>query len=531
METQKALIYCRVSSDKQVSNGDGLGSQEQRCRIYAEQNNYKVMNVFPDEGISGALFERPAMRAMINYLDKYPYEKFVIIFDDLSRFARDVAVHLKLKTELVSRGAILKCLNYNFDDSPEGEYIELMFAGGAELARKQNKRQVIQKMKSRIERGLYCFSAVPCGMEYKKTIEHGLLLHPKEPEASIIREALEGFANGRFIMQMDVLNFLLAHKGQLADSGKINLNFVKRTLSTILYAGYVEYAPWEITRRVGHHEALVSTETYEKIEVKLGKAEKKVTTRDSNEFPLRKLVYCSACGEKMTGANHKAKSGKYHAHYTCNKTACTANPKNIKKIELENEYKELLGKIAPESEIIDLTRVIALDVWQKSMSTIKSTESLITRENEERNKQIENYLNLASKASSDFVREKYEMRAELLEKENLASKKQTPSSEYLNCDVAIAEVLDFLGTPDEYWQKTNLQGKFMVHDLIFTSNLMYDAQNGFGTPEISLPFTIKDAFSSASSRRVDKEQFPWNHFLITINEWWPVVKRIRENFV
>ena len=32
---QKAVIYCRVSSTKQTTEGDGLASQETRCREYA----------------------------------------------------------------------------------------------------------------------------------------------------------------------------------------------------------------------------------------------------------------------------------------------------------------------------------------------------------------------------------------------------------------------------------------------------------------------------------------------------------------
>ncbi len=53
----KCLIYCRVSSQRQVIEGHGLDSQEQRCRIFANQNNYEVVKVFPDEGISGGLFD------------------------------------------------------------------------------------------------------------------------------------------------------------------------------------------------------------------------------------------------------------------------------------------------------------------------------------------------------------------------------------------------------------------------------------------------------------------------------------------
>jgi site-specific DNA recombinase len=52
----------------------------------------------------------------------------------------------------------LGCLNHNFDDSEEGEFVEHIFAAQAQLERKQNRRQVIQKMKARLEQGYYCFS-------------------------------------------------------------------------------------------------------------------------------------------------------------------------------------------------------------------------------------------------------------------------------------------------------------------------------------------------------------------------------------
>ena len=113
----KALIYCRVSTTRQAVEGGGLESQESRCLKYALEKEYTVDKVFHDDGFSGGLFDRPAMKEMIDYLDDNALEKFVIIFDDLKRFARDTIVHLKMKSELISRKAKLECLNFNFDDS------------------------------------------------------------------------------------------------------------------------------------------------------------------------------------------------------------------------------------------------------------------------------------------------------------------------------------------------------------------------------------------------------------------------------
>lgn len=499
-----SLICCRVSSDKQVREGHGLESQEQRGKKYSDEKGYFFEKTFLDEGVSGSILDRPAIREILQHIEKNPGKKYVVIFDAIDRIARDVQVHWAIKQAFESLGARVESPNFKFEDTPEGAFIETILAGKAQLDRQQNARQVVQKMKARLECGVYCFSACPCGMEYKKTTEHGKLLHPKEPEASVIREALEGFAVGRYLTQVDVLNFLLKRKSEFAKGKGLNLNFVKRILSAIVYAGYIEYEPWEVARKKGHHEEIISIETFEKIQAKLKKPEKKVTERDNAEFPLTALICCSICGEKMKSSYHPGKAGKYYPHYFCTTKGCTASPRNIKKMKLEEAYNKLLVKIAPESEIIELTKAIALNVWKDAVTGVKSAGRASEQEIKAMKEQVDAYVNLMPKTKSDAVREKYEEKIETLESEILALKKQTPPSEYLNCDEAIAEVLHFVGTPADYWQKTNQEGKYMLHNLIFTANPVYDDQDGFGTPEISLPFTIKDTFLSGVSSQVDR---------------------------
>jgi len=55
-----AVIYCRVSSDRQASEGHGLDGQERRCREYAKVNGYTIAEVFRDKGASGGTISRPA---------------------------------------------------------------------------------------------------------------------------------------------------------------------------------------------------------------------------------------------------------------------------------------------------------------------------------------------------------------------------------------------------------------------------------------------------------------------------------------
>lgn len=54
--TQKALLYCRISSVKQRIEGSGLESQEHRCRQYAAAQGYDVEQVFKDDVTGGGDF-------------------------------------------------------------------------------------------------------------------------------------------------------------------------------------------------------------------------------------------------------------------------------------------------------------------------------------------------------------------------------------------------------------------------------------------------------------------------------------------
>ncbi len=138
---QRALIYCRVSSQRQVAEGHGLESQEKLCRNYAKSKDYFVEKVFPEEGIMGELFDRPKMKELLEYLDEHIENNYIVIFDDLKRFSRDVAVHFKLKSEIYGRGGRVESPNFKFEDTPEGKYIETIIVATGELEKNQNKRQ------------------------------------------------------------------------------------------------------------------------------------------------------------------------------------------------------------------------------------------------------------------------------------------------------------------------------------------------------------------------------------------------------
>jgi len=489
-EYTKAVIYCRVSSEKQVKEGNGLDSQEHRCREYATSLGLEVENVFRDEGISGGLFDRPAMKSLINFLDDNWQNKFFVIFDDLKRFARDVEVHIRLKAELKVREAKPRCLNYNFDESAEGEFVETIFAAQNELERKQNRRQVCQKMKARLERGYWCFNQ-PVGYEYIKDKEHGKILVPIPEITNIIAEGLNAFADERLANQVDILKFFISKNlPELVGINKFKFNHVKTILTQSLYAGIIDYPKWGVQRRKGYHQAIISEATYIKIQNRLKRPERKPRDTDNLEFPLRRIVNCSVCGMKMTGSVNRGKS-KYYPHYTCNNRDCSANPKNITASKMEDDYVDLLDNIKVEQEILEIGKIVATRIWNQKVKDINFSRKVKEAEKKEIEQMIDEYLNLIPRTKSESVRTRYEAKIDDLDKrakeiDTKVENKKTPDFvEALNL------TLKFLGTPAETWVNSSKQLKIVLHNMIFAENPNYCLNTGFGTPKLSLPFHIK----------------------------------------
>lgn len=503
-EYTKAVIYCRVSSEKQVKEGNGLDSQEHRCREYALSLGLEVESVFRDEGISGGLFDRPAMKALLGYLDGHWQDKYIVIFDDLKRFARDVEVHLRLKSEMNGRQAKLRCPNYNFDDSAEGEFVETIFAAQNELERKQNRRQVCQKMKARVERGYWCFCQ-PTGYEFRKDKEHGKLLFPVHPVADLIAEGLEAFADNRLLDQGDLLRFYRSKNLHgLLGRKQVYFELVKRMLTESLYAGIVEYQEWGISRRKGHHKGIISEETFDRIQDKLRKKARKVWKSDGAEFPLRRLVDCIICGKTMTGSSNRSKNpNKSYPHYTCNNKECSANPKNITASKVEADYVKMLEGIAVDRELLKMAEMVVTRIWENKVKNASSDRAASETEIRSLEAQIDEYINLIPAARSDSLKARYEAKIEGLDqrvrdiKFALQNKKEPDFAE------ALRLVLKFLGTPAETWSNAVRELKTLVHSMIFEENPKYALQTGFGTPSLSLPFLIKEHVSDVNCELVE----------------------------
>ncbi len=271
MATKKCLIYCRVSSQRQVKEGHGLESQEALCREYAKRQRYKIIGVFRDEGESGGLFDRTGMKQVLACLDNYltEPERVVVIFDDLKRFARDTEIHFALKREIYGRNGAVESPNFRFEDTPGGKFVETVMAAHAELERNENKKQVIQKMEARLRAGYWPFNP-PVGLVSKKDVRHGKILTPVEPYATIFSSAIIKYSKGVLRTQEETRQYILRQYTKHNIKRKLSLNGTRYILSQPLYFGLVEYKPWEVPLAKAQHKGIIDESYYHKIRTIFG---------------------------------------------------------------------------------------------------------------------------------------------------------------------------------------------------------------------------------------------------------------------
>jgi DNA invertase Pin-like site-specific DNA recombinase len=163
-DSKQAVIYCRDSSKKQTKAGDGLSSQETRCREFARMKGYTVVQVFHDD-VSGSLTERPGMKKMLAFIKAKKLGNTVVIIDDVSRLARGIQAHLELRGMIASAGGILESPSIEFGEDSDSQLIENLLATVSQRARQKNGEQTVNRMRSRVMNGYWVFQA-PMGYRY-----------------------------------------------------------------------------------------------------------------------------------------------------------------------------------------------------------------------------------------------------------------------------------------------------------------------------------------------------------------------------
>lgn len=109
---KKAIGYVRVSTQKQVNEGLSIEAQVDKIKAWANLNDYELMHIYIDEGISGKnTINRPQLNEALDALS----DGMVFAFYSLSRISRNVIDTINIGERIRNAGADMVSLSEKID--------------------------------------------------------------------------------------------------------------------------------------------------------------------------------------------------------------------------------------------------------------------------------------------------------------------------------------------------------------------------------------------------------------------------------
>ena len=131
---KQAIGYIRVSTEQQADEGVSLEAQKVKIRAWCELNDYELVGVYEDAGISGKnMTKRPGLNEALNLTKP----DMALVVHSLSRLARSTKDCIEIAEQLKDNKCDLVSLTEKIDTSSAmGEFFFTLIAALGQMERK-----------------------------------------------------------------------------------------------------------------------------------------------------------------------------------------------------------------------------------------------------------------------------------------------------------------------------------------------------------------------------------------------------------
>lgn len=188
----KLGAYGRVSTEKDQQL-DSLEQQKEFFQEFARQNNYELVNIYADEGITGRQTrKRDEFNRMMRDARKGMFDMLVV--KDISRFARNTVDLLTSVRELKAMNIEVQFITNSYKALGNSEFILTVYGAIAQeesagLSKKVKFGKNITAKKGRVPNIVF---------GYNKLEKEKYTLEINEEEAKIVREIFDMYVNKRY---------------------------------------------------------------------------------------------------------------------------------------------------------------------------------------------------------------------------------------------------------------------------------------------------------------------------------------------
>lgn len=307
MKVLRAVIYTRVSTDRQAEEGFSLEAQHDRLVEYVRIQGWDLIRIYTDPGVSAKDLNRPGVKEMLTDLKTGKFD--ILLVHKLDRLTRNIGDLYDL-VELVNTHEVkLVSLSENIDTStPMGRMFVYLLGIFAQMFRENLREEVLKGMTTRAEKGLRNGSHAPYGYD---EVDDELVVN--EEKAHWVRQIFQWYTEnqwgyGRIAKE---LNRLGVRGGR---GGFWHENIVEYILKNPSYIGVLR---WRDVVVEGSNEPIIDEETFHRAQELMRRRSLKEIPRSSRDaHPFSGIIRCGECGYPFHGRILRERIGNYY-NYRC----------------------------------------------------------------------------------------------------------------------------------------------------------------------------------------------------------------------
>ena len=407
MRTFKAVAYARYSSDKQQESS--IIVQLAAIHRFCEDHNIELVAEYVDEAQTGTNANRKSFQEMISEAPKKEFQ--LVIVHRLDRWARNVDDARYYKRYLQRYGIKIISAIEEFDESPEGEFFELMSLGMAELYSKKLSRESMAGKLANAKEAKAHGGSPPLGYMVKNK---KYVINDEEVES--VRIIFDMFVEGYSYSEIrDYLN----ENGFRRSDGRLFTKHFYDILRNRKYLGEYIYnrsaskdsegkrnnhankGESEIIRIVGGMPQIIDFETFSKaqriLDSKMHNHNGQSHLKKPRKYLLTGLIQCKICGHSCFGASTKGRHRMLY-RYHCDKQALEHCSNKGIYVDYLNEYIEnLIYKTLLNPAYRESLKILAKESYIRALDKLYERKINIDREIEE----TREYITKCAKESID----------------------------------------------------------------------------------------------------------------------------------
>lgn len=294
-------LYGRVSTDEQALKGFSIEAQVDALKEYAKKHNMKIVDIYLDEGISGAKppLKRPALKRLLEDVEAGKID--MILFTKLDRWFRSVKEYFKVQEILDDNKVEWKTIMEDYDTTTaNGQMAITIFLAVAQNERDRTAERIKVVLDHKRKNKEACFGgqAIPFGYMKEKD-ENGINRLVKDPET---KQACQEFWD--ILIKSNNLNKAIRHMVHEYGINKDWKSWKRMTQSDFYcgqHRGVQDYCP-----------AYVTPEEFLKFQ------ERDVVKGTPTGIPyyFRAKMRCPKCGNKLCGEADR-RYGRVNKSYRC----------------------------------------------------------------------------------------------------------------------------------------------------------------------------------------------------------------------